>query len=275
MISIYQYTDPCPYLRDQYEERKRKNASFSIRSWAKMLQLKHHNSLFEMLNGKRKISPKIIPNLIKNLKLDRNEAAYLYQLTNLQRSKSMEEKEIILEKISSMTKEKKLPAKLIDSFKMLQDPIHIIITELSSLKDFSSDPKWIKKKLGFNTSIQEIEAVIERLISFGLMKRDENGNLVKTNEHTYTKCDVLDLGIQAYHVSVMNLASKAIKNQLLEDREYNAFCVNIQKHRLPEIKKFIRDFTFDFIAEFEAKNGTGTDTYQLNTQFFNLTDKIE
>ncbi|MDH4466880.1 MAG: TIGR02147 family protein [Bacteriovoracaceae bacterium] len=275
MITIYHYHDPANFLKDRYQFMKEKNSSFSIRSWAKVLKIKHHNSLFEILKRKRKIPPKLVPTFIASLKLDRKEGAYFYQLVNLQRSKSAEEKELILNKLNSISTHKKLELNLVDTFTSLKDPLHIIITELSCLKNFSSDPKWIKNKLGFKTTIAQIEDAIRRLIETGIMRKDEHGHLIKTNDHTYSKSDVLDLGLQIYHKNVMALASKAIDTQKIEDREYNAYCINIDKTRLPEIKKFIRNFLNDFAIEFEVKDGKSDDTYQLNTQFFNLTDHID
>lgn len=275
MLSIYDYIDPGLYLRDVYTEKKQKNARFSIRSWAKQMDMKYHNPLHEMVKGKRKVSKSYIPQFIKALSLDVHEGNYFDTLVCLQRAKLPQEKEIYLERLRFLSPKPKLAMLEVESFHSLKDPLHVIITELSGLKGFKTDAKWIQNKLGFKKSIQEINEAIERLITLGLMERDIHGEITKTQNHIYSKSDVLDYGLQEYHQNVMKLASKAIEKQKPEDREYNAYCINIDKSRLPEIKKSIRKFMNDFAFEFEAKAQSAQNTYQLNTQFFNLTDKID
>lgn len=271
MVSIFQYTDPCLFLRDSYEEIKRRNSQFSIRSWARMMGLNHHNPLFEMMGGKRKIARSMIPYLSKSLKLGRSEALYFYELVNLQRAKSFDERELVLEKLSRLSQQKKLSITEMDTFKCLRDPLHIIVAELTRLPDFQEDPTWIKERLSFRVSNSAIASSLRRLLKTGLLIRDEDGRLKKTSEHLYSKSDVVDLGLQSYHLGVMNLGEHALKTQDILEREYNALCLTIDRKNLTSIKKYLRQFIHEFVGHFESTEEDGTDLYQLNTQFFNLT----
>ncbi len=275
MICIYDYIDPKIYLQDIYLEKKKSNPSFSIRAWAKFLKMKHHNPLQEMLKGKRKIAKAYVPHFIKTLELTIDEGFYFDTLVSLQRAKANEEKELYLERLRSLSPRQSLSMFEVEAYRSIKDPLHVIITELSALKGFQNDARWIQKRLGFKKTISEIENAIERLIGLGLMKEDQNGNLVKIHDHIYSKVDGIDTGLQEYHQNVMELASKAITVQDPKEREYNAYCINIEKEKIPEMKKAIRRFMHDFATKFEAKSGTAENTYQLNTQFFNLTDTID
>ena len=72
----------------------------------------------------------------------------------------------------------------------------------------------------------------------------------------------------------MQLAAKAIDQQPIEEREYNAFCLNVKKSDIAKAKEMIRDFKNEFIQRFEAPSGKAESTYQLNMQFFNILESL-
>ncbi len=275
MLTIYSYLEPSLYLRDIWDEKKRKNNKFTIRAWAKQLNMKYHNSLHEIITGKRKLPKSYIPLLIDNLKLPIHEGLYLNTMVDLQKARTIKEKEIYVERLRSLSPKAKLNMHEVETFRSLKNPLHIIITELSCLKGFKNDPAWIKQKLGFRCSQIEIHQAIQRLISLKLMFLSEKGELKKVHEHNYSKSDVTDSGLQEYHKNVMDLAARAISKQEVSEREYNAYCINMMSSNLPQAKLALRKFMNDFAQEFEAKVGTADDTYQLNLQFFNLTKQID
>ena len=166
MLEIFKYSSPYTYLKDACEEKKKINPSFSIRSWARNLGLKSHASLNQMLQGKRSIPKKHIPNFIKSLNLSTNEAIFFETLVSLGNAKNLNEKEFYYSKLKSISPKKapQLNMLQIESFKYLKEPIHTIILEMSDLKDFDPDPKWIKKRLNFDISLNEISDATDRLL---------------------------------------------------------------------------------------------------------------
>lgn len=275
MLSVYEYIDPCLFIRDIYSDKKERNPSFSIRAWAKQMGLKYHAPLHAMIKGKRRVPKSYTPLFINTLNLDVNEGNYFDTLVCLNRSTLPQEREVYLERLSYLSPKKKLEMKEVENFHSLKDPLHIIITELSDLKGFEPSAKWIQSKIGFKRSIQQINNAIERLILLGLMKRLDDGKLVKCQDHIYSKSDVIDIGLQKYHQNTMSLAAMAIEKQAPQDREYNGYCINMKSKDIPRAKEFLRKFMNDFAAEFEAQPDSVENTYQLNTQLFNLTNKIE
>ena len=70
-----------------------------MRAWAKSLEIKSHSQLHQMLYGKRTIPKKYLHNIVKNLKLNKDESEYFETLIDIQKAKDHSEKNFYLEKI--------------------------------------------------------------------------------------------------------------------------------------------------------------------------------
>lgn len=270
MLSIYDFLDPSEFLKEALEEKKKNNSSFSLRSWAYQLGMKSHGPLHAMLNGQRSIPKKYVPLFLRSLKLEKREAKFFEILVDLQRAKSVEEKDLYLEKLKQLSPKELREVDDIEAYKYITEPIHIILAEMTELKSFSNSLGWIKKHLRPNVNLKDLDIILERLINLGILKK-EKSKLKKQIQHIYTAKEIMSKAVQEYHKRMSQLAIEQISKQKIEDREFNAISFNIKKENLPKIKEFIREFSDQMIQEFEADSGQGDETYHLNIQLFSLT----
>lgn len=270
MISVFHYLDPATFLADSLEEKRLKNPSFSLRSWAIALGMKSHGPLHAMIKGQRSIPKKYIPLLIKSLSQTGNEAKFFELLIDLQKAKTNQEKEYYLEMLKDLSPKKMREVTDIETYKYITEPLHIIISEMTQLKNFKNSLAWIKLRLRAQANLKEIEEIIHRLENLGILESIK-GKLVKKVAHIYTAKEVMSEAVQLYHKKMGALAIEQISEQAIDAREFNAISFNIKKQDLPKIKKAIREFSDEFVQNFEAKSGEGEETYHLNIQFFSLT----
>ena len=235
--------------------------------------LKTHAPLHLMLQRKRPIPKKYLPHFIKSLNLSPLEGIYLENLLEYQRAKNPQSKELYAQRLADLSPRGMVKMQEVDAYRYLKDPLHCLILEMTSLRGFQSDLHWIKKRISEKHSLHDIKIVLERLFHLGLLKKDEQGNFVKTHQHITSVPDVHHQGVQEYHQNVAKLASDAVVAQPLAEREFNAYAFNIKATSLPRAKEMIRKFSSDFIREIEAEDGLGEETFQLNIQFFRLTKK--
>ncbi len=271
MLSIYNYINANEYLSDKWKEKRFLNPHFSLRAWAGQLDINNHTSLHQMLQGKRGVPKKYIFNFAKSLSLDVKETLYFEAMVDLSRSKSLEEKEVYTLRLKELSPKPKLQMKEIEIYRLIKSPLHTIILELSSLKGFKSDPVWIKKALRISSSVVEIKEVIERLESLGLITF-KGESFKKSQQHLYSRQDISDKGLQEYHKKVCTMAAEQISEQDVNEREYNAYALNIERQKIPKAKELIRKFMDEFATEVEAQDEQGEETYQLNIQFFSITN---
>lgn len=270
MLSIYEYIDVSKFLEDALEDKKARNASFSIRSWAHQLGMKSHGPLYAMMKKKRNIPKKFVPILIKNLKLNGKEAKFFELLVDLSRSKSVEEKDFYLEKLQALSPKELREVSDIEAYKYITEPLHIIIAEMTELSEFKNSVGWIKQRLRPNVNMKDIESIIERLINLGILKK-EGKNLKKQVQHIYTAKEVMSKAVQEYHKRMGALAIEEVSKQDITEREFNAISFNIDPKDLPKIKEQIREFSDQLVQNYESKSKKGKETYHLNVQFFSLT----
>lgn len=273
MLSIYNYLKINDFLKDAWQDKRAKNNRFSIRAWAHQMGLKHHNALYEMVNGKRKVPKSLVLKLIKSLELNVQEAQYLELLIDLSRAKNKELQDSYLEKMRPYQNKRTVKFLELDSFKMLQDPIHFFIGELALQKDFVHDAQWIQNRLNYPASISQINAAIERLVALDILRFDVNDKIHRIDQHIQSKSDDHDQALKDYHKSIMHLAEKAIDTQDVMIREFQGMAINMDVDRMDEAKKMIREFVNQFVAEFDTPKVKNEEVYQLNLQFFGITKK--
>ena len=277
-MEIYRQLNVSTLLGDKLKEKKKSNPSFSIRAWSKSLGLSSHGSLGQILAGNRGLPKKYLPAVIKSLNLSKREAKYLEILVDLEKAKSQEEKDYFYHQLKQARPVKRdVHIMEIENYKFFENPLHSIIRTLMDRPDFDSTPEWIKKNICFETSITEINEVIERLINVGGV-REENGGLIKEKKAIRNQADIPSSGVQEFHRKMRLLASEQIKKQTVEQREYNSFSFNIKKDKVNEAKLRLREMMNEFIEEFQAPSQTSDLTYQVNSQFFainNLNKKGE
>jgi uncharacterized protein (TIGR02147 family) len=269
MINVYNYIDPSVFLKDHLEELKTKNSAFSLRAWAKQLGMKSHAPLHDILNGKRKVPKKLIPPLLKSLKLDAKATKYFETLVDLQRSKSEDEKELYLERLKKLSPAEMRSVNDLETYKVVSDPIHLILSELSQLKSFDPNPTWMKQNFRVNYNMRDLENMYARLHSVGLLF-DKNGKVHRSTRHLYTTLETTSESVQKYHTVCSQLGQDLISKLPLEKKEFNSVALNLKNKDIPKIKERLREFMNDLIDEFEAPAHKGDETYQLNLHLFSL-----
>jgi uncharacterized protein (TIGR02147 family) len=271
MLKITHYKNAHEYLRDSWLEKRKKNSRFSLRAWSKQIGMSSHAPLNLMINGKRGISKKHIPALIRSLDLSPRDGLYLESLIDFNQSRSVAEKELYHSRLRELMPREDIQLFEMDSFRFIGNPLHCQILDMSDLKDFKSDPAWIKSRLFQKVSVQEIQEVIDRLLNLGLFRKNSAGNLQKTHRHLSNRPDVADLGSQEYHRSISKLASEMVGIQEVSVRQFDGYSMSIKRESIPRAKQLIYEFAKRFMQEIEVTQKDGEETYQLNLQFFPLT----
>ena len=275
MLSIYSYKCPNDFLKDRWTHLNEKNPSFSLRSWSKRMGFRNPSPLSLMMSGQRSIPKKHIPNFIRDLDLDENEAQYFETLVDLQRAKSPDQKIRYYNQLKKISPMSKLDIVELEQFHFLQDPLHTFILEMTALKGFKADPKWIQSRLKGEYSIAQVEKALDRLLKLNLLKKIGKSLVAKSQEHITNKPDIRDQAAQNYHQKISEIAAQRVIEQDVLEREFNSFSMNIKKQDIPMAKKIIREFIKTFIENVESKPKEGEETYQLNVQFFGVTERGE
>lgn len=253
-----QITDFRSLLQHELVTRCQKNPRYSLRSFAKSLQIEP-SALSQIINGKRPLTSKMKLRLGSALGLSIHEINKI----PLRREETEEARTWTYQHLS------------LDTFAIISDWYHYAILELTYVQGFKPDALWISKRLGITKS--EANIAIERLFRLELLKKNDKGLWVDTSENgslTHIHPTLSSTGAKKYQKQLLDLSSRSLFEDPIEKRNHTSatFCFDTDDlpYAIEEISKFRRKFANMFQPKNEAKQ-----VYQLQISLFPLTHDFE
>jgi uncharacterized protein (TIGR02147 family) len=255
-------------LMREYETRSSVNASYSLRAFARDLSIAP-SRLSEVLNRKSGLSRKAAEKIADILGLSENEKEVFCTLVEISHARSSARKNLAKSKLEKMQADPDFNNLQEDTFKVISDWYHLAIVELTYLKNFKSDISWIAKKLGI-TQIQA-KAATERLKKLELLE-EKNGKLQPKNDFNATTTDIPSEAVKKAHLQLIEKSGEALYTQSVSERDFSSVMVAIDKDKIEEAKKWIKDFRRNFCKKVVQDNNKDA-LYCLSVQFFSLLEK--
>jgi uncharacterized protein (TIGR02147 family) len=243
-------------LQKRFSEMRIKNPSFSLRAFARRLDL-NSGALSAFLNGKRRVSRKMAARIADSLGLDPQERSEVLARFATKPS---------LEKIEQAQPLQYLQLTA-DQFRIIAKWHHFAILSLIRTRGFKSHPKWIAGRLGI--TLPQAQEALSRLARLGFISVDENGRIQRTKSKYRTTDDVVSLSLRQGHAENLELAKESLLRDSIEQRDFTAATMAIDPKKLPEAKERIRKFQDD-LADF-LESGEQTEVYKICVQLFPLT----
>jgi len=242
-------------LRERLDELKLKNASFSLRAFARLLEISPA-SLSEFLNGKRVLSEKMITKLAVKLSLSPSEYSQLKQKIDIEKNRSPKNQNAVNLKDKIQIQN--------DQYFLVADWHYYAILCLVETKDFVKDYEWIAKRLDTNAS--KVKECFERLLRLGYLHFDDKGELTYHDVELQTSEDIPNTSLKRRHKENFESAIENLYQGEVTDRDYSFMTMAIDPNKLPQVKKMIRDFQ-DELASFLETNEK-KEVYELCFQVF-------
>jgi uncharacterized protein (TIGR02147 family) len=185
-LSIYEFQDPVSFLDATFKNAQLKNPRFSMRSWAKQLGLSNVAMLSLVFSRKRRLLPslasKISQYFLEREEFTQIEARYFDMLVLFSNALSIEEKKFYQSILSSLRPDQSFSTLELDQMRLIADWWHIAILEMTHLKIFKSDPRWISLRLGESVNEGQVKDAIDRLLRLKLLECSPEGVLKKATK---------------------------------------------------------------------------------------------
>lgn len=250
-------------LQKELETRKSRNESFSMRAFAKMLDVPAP-IVSEVLRGKRKLLPKYAEKVCQALDFSKEKTA-LFINSTLQHREGVVTENIILQQAHQKTVSKVLLEELYS--KAIEEWEYFAVLSLFKLDGFQESASWIAKRLGINS--ERARQVVIDLKKLGLLKRNEQNQLERTHARVSSTIDIPSKSIRQSHLEMLDIAKEKLENVPLEQRFFASETMAIDMEKLDEAKQLVRDFKISLARLLES--GNKTEVYQLAVQLFPLT----
>jgi uncharacterized protein (TIGR02147 family) len=240
-------------LRERLDLLKTKNNSFSLRAFARLLDVSPA-SLSEFMNGKRILSPKMIMKLADRLCLPPEQFSELSDRINRDK-KGLEHNPESTRKVVQIQN---------DQYFLVADWHYYGILCLAETKDFQDNSKWIAERL--KTTQKKVQEAMERLLRLGLLEYNEQGVLTYNDIELSTSEDIPNTSLKKRHSDNLEAAKDSLFFDDVMLRDFSFATMAIDPAKLPEAKKMIREFQdklFNFLEQGEKK-----EVYEICMQIF-------
>lgn len=235
-------------LQSEFEKRRGRNSSYSLRSYAAHLDV-HAACLSVILRGKRPLTDNLITRFIKNLGLGPDELqACLQKESNAKPSKT---------KILTM-----------DTFAIISQWYHDAILDLMKLDNFVPDIHWIAQTLEISPT--EVHSAVERLERCDLIEITDSGWKGLEASTDIFVDDVTTAGLKKLQRDVLEISKEKLDSCPVDKRYHSTMTMAIDVADIPKAKQMLREFRSSFCKTLE-ESGKLNDVYELQIGFFPLT----
>lgn len=246
-------TDFRWWLQKEFTDRSRKNPRFSLRAFAKLLDMEA-SSVSQILAGKRKVSAKLAGQICDQLSVPPDQKRML--LSGLAKA---------VPAAAATPNYYQLTA---DAFAVVADWYHYAILELTFAENFQSSPKWIARKLG--VSATDVTVAVDRLLRLELLE-NKDGRLVKTEAFlsNYSEGQTAP-ALKELQRQLLRKALEAIDHTPQEMKDITSMTMAASPDKIPEAKERIRRFRRELCAFLE--DGPRTAVFNLGIQLYPLSE---
>lgn len=263
---IGHYQDYRVFLRDTLEDRAKANKSYSLRAFARDLGIAPQ-TLSGLLRNKKAISSDVAAHIAQRLNLEGDETTYFCDLVELIHARSEVARQVASIRLNRYVAPSQYQLVGQDVFRIISDWYHFAILELTFVRGFKSNPKWISKRLGI--SQHEASQALLRLKRLKLLKQTGQ-TLQKTNKSIRTTNDVPSDALKEFMRQLLQKAIESLSFQDVHTRDCTSMTMAIDPKRMVKAKQMIQEFRRNLCTYLE--NGDRTEVYCFAAQLFRLTE---
>lgn len=266
---VLQYTNYRVYLRDYYEYKKKTSKAFSLRYFAEKSGISSHAHLKLTMDGSRNITNVTVNKLIRGIGLEKQRAAYFENLVFFNQATSDVDRKLYYAQLLKASPRSKLHKLDNAQFRIFREWHHSVILEMVALKDFSSNPNWVSKRLRGLVTPAQVEDSFKLLLELGLLVKTANG-FAQRNPLLTTDDEVQDMMVKQYHYHMLRLASDMLSDLPSGERDISALTFGIKREKFADLKKHLQLMRKELL-DFSEKPGEAEEVVQINFQLFPLT----
>ena len=246
--------DGATWLAREFNTRKAKNASFSLRAFARWLQISPAQAS-QLISGKRPFSKKMAQSLSGRL-----------DLTPLERRRFLQ---ACLGTGPEPLPSQKVPTRYLDleedRFKLISEWYHFAILSLTRTPGARPDPRWIGRRLGIVSTLAS--QALSRLERLGLIELKPVFRQVGDPIRVLPR--EASLAVRKYHRQNLQLAAEKLEQVPKDKRIFHSLTVALDPRRLPELQSLIQRTMNEASESFEG--GRPSEVYTLALQLFPVT----
>lgn len=265
-----QYRDA---IRTEYTRRRERNPSYSLRSFARDLDVSA-SQLSEVMNQKKNMSRKMAQKIANQIGLRPEEAELFILSTEIESESSIRPGEqswqAWLEK-NRIQKELGRPVNLDETrFKLISELRPHVLFATFGLKNFRLNYTWLSTLLGVFQS--QLRDLFKRLEAIGAIQWTPKGEPELLAERFSSTEGVPSQSIRQYHRSTLQHAIECLDKVPVHERDVRSMIFAVRQSDFESIQKDIIDFQKQLYLKY-GKNPEADRIYGIQSQWVPYTEK--
>ena len=243
MKSVYDYQDFRSFLEDELNRRVNKNGHYSMRSFARDLQVSH-SRLSEFLTGKTMLSLRSIDRACTGMALPTRAKNYFLDLNRASAHRNTKMRASAKKRVDEEKRSRQISR--LNNLDAFEDPNDIAIIMLLTLPE---PAKLAHIAETLRRTPAELKSAISRLSDAGFIIKEgekwtRGHSIFSVNSPKPSK------SIQAFHKHYLSVASKTIETVDVNRRKFQTWIFQCEENRLEEARKDVAIFCESFISKY-------------------------
>ena len=255
-------TDYRQVLKSAYSRRREKNASYSLRSYARDLGVSS-SMLSEVLSGKKKLSRKTALKINKSLKLSSHDSKLFLLSVDLETPGFSQTRESVESKISEQSSFGKSISLNEERFAFISDFRHLVLLSMIGLPSFKNNLSWIAGKLGVFQ--HQVTALLNGLKKLKIVESIAGGKIQINHQYIFSSDGSSGKAIREFHRATLQHTAQALDQVPIEERDFYTSIFAIDEADFSEIQKEVREFQQRIYLKF-SKKPTANRVYAIQNQ---------
>jgi len=268
---ITSYTDFRVYLKEWIKERKARKLPASNRWIADKVGINSSSWLTTVLQGRKGLSKRTIDKLSRVLKHTIVETRYFETLVFFNQAKKISERNEYYERLISLRKQKKVKKISEERYDYYSQWYHSAIRAIIGFYPFKGDYVKLAGMVSPPITPAQARKSISLLEKLNFIRLSENGCYRLTDTAITTGDHVKSLAISNFQQETMRLAQEAMDRYNKDIRDISTLTIGVSKEKIEIIKEILEE-TRDKIAEIANSEKRGDCVFQVNLQFFPLSN---
>lgn len=253
------------FFVEEFERRRRRNPRYSMRAFARDLDLSP-SRLHHILDGRIGLSREAAEKAADRLDLMESDRALFLAMVESKHGRSKVQKQLAEANLHAITSP---DVRLLTEteFSLLKHWYLMAILLLIDTKGFQSSPAWIAAKLGI--SEETTEEALQSLIAHDFLRRDEDGNLKRSEKNLSFHSPNSNDHLKAYYGELILKGHDSLHEVPMDQRDVSASVFTCHRSDFEYAKNAIAKFRKHLAREL-SNHDPGDRVYGLTIQFFPL-----
>lgn len=272
MERIETYENYREFLKDCFEDRKKRFSFFSNRYFCKKAGITSPSLYQEVVKGKRNLTSKTIAAFSKGLNLTDCDAEYFKTLVLFNQCQTVWEKALYHESLKKFRE--KIPKEIIppNQYEYFAKWYNPAIRELACLINWGDDYQLLASSLNPPIKKKEAKESVELLMKLGLLRKNNDGKYEQSSPAIASGNNVID--VRTLNKQLSELGVSAVESIPSSERHISSMTMGISGKAFFQIEQEIEEFK-DRLRRIIHNDECSDAVYNINIQFFPVSRKIE